>query len=142
MINSAEILLVEDDEDDAEAIMFLLRKHVSSVIRHIDNGRSAIDYLFSNESDDLKIIFLDLVLPFVHGVEILQKLKADKIKSKIPVIILSSLNAEQYVNSFGLTADGYFSKHHIIDTSGDELAKLLATVSATVHTASAEPYSV
>jgi two-component system alkaline phosphatase synthesis response regulator PhoP len=120
-----EVLLVEDDEDDAESIILVLKKEISCHIRHIDNGRSALEYLFSPESDNLKLIFLDLVLPYVQGIEILQRLKEDPIKSAIPVIILSSLRGEEYVKSFNLRADGYFSKFQFLNKSYSELNLLL-----------------
>jgi two-component system alkaline phosphatase synthesis response regulator PhoP len=120
-----EVLVVEDDEDDAESIMLVLKKEISCHIRHIDNGRSALEYLFSDESDNLKLIFLDLVLPYVQGIEILERLKADPIKSAIPVIILSSLRGEEYVKSFNLKADGYFSKYQFLHKSYTELNTLL-----------------
>lgn len=128
MLEDIEILLVEDDEDDAEQIILLLRRNISSNIRHIDNGESALQFIMSPGSERLKVIFLDLVLPGVHGIEILQRMKADPIKSKIPVIILSSYKGKEYVNSFGLSASGYFDKHHVITKSAEGLSKMLVEI--------------
>jgi DNA-binding response OmpR family regulator len=106
-----EIVLVEDDEDKAEIILSILRKNLPGIIRHIDDGAHALDYLMSDESRKTKLILLDLILPKVDGVEILRKLKAHPVKRNIPVIILtSSSQTQSYIDSLGLHPDGYAHK--------------------------------
>ena len=105
------ILLIEDDEDKASIIMSILRQHLPGKIRHIYDGQAALDFLMSEESRHTKLILLDLILPSVDGVEILRQIKADPVKSQIPVIILSaSSQTEAYVEALGLHPDGYVHK--------------------------------
>jgi two-component system, response regulator len=106
-----EIVLIEDDEDKAEILIGILKQHLPGRIRHIDDGEHALNYLFSEESRNTKLILLDLVLPNVDGVEILRRIKADPVKSLIPVIILSaSSQTQNYIDSLGLHPDGYAHK--------------------------------
>jgi two-component system, response regulator len=105
------ILLIEDDEDKARLIMSILRQHLRGRIRHIEDGQNAMNFLFSDESNTTRLILLDLILPSVDGIEILKRIKADPLKSRIPVIILTaSSETEAYVASLGLQPDGYAHK--------------------------------
>jgi DNA-binding response OmpR family regulator len=106
-----EILLIEDDEDKAAIIMSILRQHLPGTIRHIYDGRAALDFLFSIDCRRTKLILLDLILPNVDGVEILRKIKSDPVLAQIPVMILStSSQTEAYVEALGLHPDGYVHK--------------------------------
>jgi two-component system response regulator len=111
MSEDDEILLIEDDEDKAEILISLLKQHLPAKIRHIVDGENAMNYLLSYESRNTKLILLDLILPRLDGVEILRRIKADPIRSSIPVIILSSSSKTQdYVEALGLHPDGYAQK--------------------------------
>lgn len=104
-------MLIEDDDDKAGIIISILRQHLPGRIRHIEDGQAAMDFLFSEDSRSTKLILLDLVLPKVDGIEILRSIKQDPVRSKIPVIILtSSSETEAYVDSLGLHPDGYAHK--------------------------------
>jgi len=106
-----EIVLIEDDEDKAEVLMGILRKHLPARIVHIDDGKEAMRYLFSDESNHTKLILLDLILPNIDGVEIFKSLKADPVKCMIPIIILtSSSQTQEYIESLGLHPDGFAHK--------------------------------
>ena len=92
-----EVLLVEDRKEDAELTMRALKKnHLINEIKWIDDGQDALDYLFGNgnyldKTYDLpKLILLDLKLPKVNGLEILEKLKSHETLKQIPVVILTS----------------------------------------------------
>lgn len=107
-----EILLIEDDADDAELTIHTLKKHhlVNSLL-HIDDGEKALDYLYSSDNTLPKLILLDLRMPRVDGIQILQRLKADEEKRNIPVAVLvSSREGRNYVESFDLKADTYIVK--------------------------------
>jgi two-component system, response regulator len=111
MREGEEIVLIEDDEDKAEILIGILKKNLPARIIHIDDGKEALRYLFSEESKNTRLILLDLILPNIDGVEIFKCLKADPIKSLIPVIILtSSSQTEEYIQSLGLHPDGYAHK--------------------------------
>ena len=111
MDNRFEILLIEDDADDAELTIHALKKHhLANPIVHIDDGEKALDFLFS-EGQRPTLILLDLKMPRVDGIEILRKLKSDPVKKAIPVIVLiSSKEGRNYVESFHLKADAYMIK--------------------------------
>ena len=93
-----EILLVEDNMGDAELTMRAFKKdHLSNKLVHLENGAAALDYLFAegiyahrDTNNTPSVILLDLNMPLVNGIEVLQKIKADERTRKIPVIVLTS----------------------------------------------------
>ncbi|HEU5147427.1 MAG TPA: response regulator [Chryseosolibacter sp.] len=111
MSNRFEILLIEDDADDAELTIHALKKHhLANPIVHIDDGEKALEVLFSDRQMPT-LILLDLKMPRVDGIEILRKLKSDPEKKSIPVVaLISSKEGRNYVESFQLKADGYLIK--------------------------------
>jgi two-component system, response regulator len=106
-----KILLVEDDADDAEMILYALRKLTSVEFIHIDDGVEALRYLFDDCNPEPTLILLDLKMPKVGGLEILQKLKSDPARKHIPVVVMiSSLDGKKYVESSSLRPDSYVLK--------------------------------
>lgn len=93
-LESTEILLVEDNPYEAElAIRSLKNNNLGNIIKHIDDGAAALDYLFSADFLSVSkryLILLDLNLPRVNGLEILKKIKSDEQRKLIPVIVLTS----------------------------------------------------
>lgn len=92
-------LLVEDDEDHAQLVIRSLRSNrVINRIEHINNGADAIEYLYARgkyQNRELPdIILLDLKLPKVDGLEVLQKIKNDEALKVIPVVVLTTSDAE------------------------------------------------
>jgi two-component system, response regulator len=106
-----EILLIEDDVDDAELTIHALKKHtVANRIIHIDDGEKALDFLFRNGNKP-SLILLDLKMPRVDGIQILRRLKSDPEKQDIPVVaLISSKEGKKYLESFDLKADAYMIK--------------------------------
>jgi two-component system, response regulator len=106
-----EILLIEDDADDAELTIHALSKHhLATPVFHIDDGEKALEYLFG-EHPNPSLILLDLKMPRVDGIQILGRLKADPEKCRIPVVaLISSREGRNYLESFDLKADGYIIK--------------------------------
>jgi two-component system response regulator len=107
-----EILLIEDDQDDAEFTIHALRKNnLANNLRHIDNGEEALEFLYNSGNRTPKIILLDLRMPRIDGIQILKRLKNDPEKKNIPVIVMvSSHDGKSYVESFKVKADAYISK--------------------------------
>jgi two-component system, response regulator len=106
-----KILLVDDDVDDAEMTMYTLRKLSSLNLHYIDDGQTALEYLFSDHNPEPSLILLDLKMPKVDGVQILRRLKADERKKQIPVVVLiSSKEGKRYLESFNVQADSYLIK--------------------------------
>lgn len=93
-------LLVEDDEDHAQLVIRSLKNNrVVNRIDHINNGADALEYLFRKGQYSAQplpdIILLDLKLPRVDGLEVLQKIKNDDNLKMIPVVILTTSDAEK-----------------------------------------------
>lgn len=116
MSDRIEILLVEDNPDDAElAIRALKKQNLADNLLWLKNGREALDFIFapngSNNLQSLKVIFLDLKMPFVDGLEVLQKIKADEQTKAIPAVMLtSSGEPEDIAKAYRLGANSYIVK--------------------------------
>ena len=105
------LLLIEDDPDDAEMILYSLTKLNQYNFFHIDDGAEALRFLFSSGNPQPLLILLDLKMPKVDGIEILKRLKEDPEKKHIPVVaLISSKDGRRYVESFEVKADGYLQK--------------------------------
>ncbi len=93
-----EILLIEDSEHDAEMTIRALKKNkIANTIIHLNNGAQALDFLFGtgefsgrNIQDKPKLILLDLKMPKVDGIEVLQRIKSNENTRMIPVVVLTS----------------------------------------------------
>lgn len=114
-----EILLVEDNTDDIELTLRALNRiNLANRIHIVRDGEEALEYIFSNGSssgrggqDRPNLILLDLHLPKVDGLEVLQRIRADERKKMIPVIILtSSTEEEDIVKSYELNISSYIVK--------------------------------
>ena len=98
MNEEVEILLIEDDPGDAEmTIMALKDNHLTNKLLHLKDGVLALDYIFAKgeyaerqQIESPKVILLDLKMPRINGIEVLQELKANPSTRKIPVVILTS----------------------------------------------------
>jgi CheY-like chemotaxis protein len=117
-VKEIEILLVEDNPVDREITLGVLKKHNFANMIHVaEDGEEALEYLFNigNAGADIngkpKMILLDLKLPKVDGLEVLQKIKADNRTKNIPVIVLTSSSEEfDIVASYNLGVNGYILK--------------------------------
>lgn len=114
-----EILLVEDNPNDAELSLYALRKHrIASRVHHSKDGAEAIDYLFGegayrgrNIDETPKVVLLDLKLPKVDGLAVLKRIKSDPRTRHIPVVILTSSSEERdIVNCYKLGVNSYLVK--------------------------------
>ena len=110
--NAVEILLVEDNPDDAELAIRALKKHkLANNLMHLKDGEEAVNFLFSSQSPIPKLILLDLKMPKIDGIEILKKLKSDPQKKVIPVVVLTSSKEEKdIVESYRLGVNAYIVK--------------------------------
>ena len=114
-----EILIVEDDPDDLElAIHALNDEHVCNRIQVARDGEEALDFLFCRGSFSgrnpyarPKMILLDLKLPKVDGLEVLEQIKSDPSTRAIPVVIMTSSKQEQdMVQGYRLGVNSYIQK--------------------------------
>jgi len=114
-----EIIIVEDDPNDAELITRVLRKHnLANKLIILKDGAEALDFVFgqgsfANRHDDgsPKVILLDLKLPKVNGIEVLRKIKSDERTRKIPVVILTSSREDRdLTDAYELGVNSYITK--------------------------------
>lgn len=95
MNNHLEIVLIEDNVSDAELIIRALRKHgFASEILHLKDGEAALEFLDvlrKGDRDEFpRLILLDINMPKVNGLQVLEKIKMDPKISHIPVVLLTS----------------------------------------------------
>lgn len=115
MVNKipVELLLIEDNPEDAELTIRVLKKHnLANNLVHLRDGEAALNFLFANGSNNIpRLILLDLKMPKVDGIEVLRKIKKDEQKRLIPVVILSSSKQERdVIESYKLGVNGYVVK--------------------------------
>lgn len=115
--NYVEILLVEDNLEEAElAIRSLKKNNLANHLVHIDDGAEALDFIFSRGKYEgipkrPKLILLDLKLPKVDGLEILRQLKSQDETKAIPVVVLTSSREEKdIIDSYELGVNSYIVK--------------------------------
>ena len=115
MVNNipVEVLLIEDNPEDAELTIRVLKKHnLANNLVHLQDGEAAIDFLFAEGSNNVpRLILLDLKMPKVDGIEVLKKIKNDEQKKMIPVVILTSSKEERdVIESYKLGVNAYVVK--------------------------------
>ncbi|MDW3208869.1 MAG: response regulator [Reichenbachiella sp.] len=115
----ADIVLVEDNPNDAEITIRSLKKHhLANKLVWLKDGVEALDYLLArnkyadrNIHDLPRVIFLDLKLPKVDGTEVLAEIRKNEVTKKIPVVVLTSSKEEQDVmKTYDLGVNSYIVK--------------------------------
>jgi two-component system, response regulator len=113
------ILLVEDNDAHAELVIRGMRdQQVANRIHHVSDGEKALDYLFqrgayvdSEQNPRPNFVLLDLRLPRVDGLEVLRTIKTTPSLLRIPVVILTSSDAESDIaKSYDYHANSYVVK--------------------------------
>ena len=98
MNNHTEIILVDDNVHDADLMIRAFRKSgLANTFVHLKNGQEALDYIFAEGEFDTrdpnklpKAIMLDLKMPKVTGIEVLQRIKSNDRTKDIPVVVITS----------------------------------------------------
>ena len=94
-----EILLVEDNETDAELTIRELKKNnMANHLIHLKDGEEALDFIYArgkynnatNSLNSPKLVLLDIKMPKLNGIEVLEKLKGDINTRIIPIVMLTS----------------------------------------------------
>jgi two-component system response regulator len=128
-----EVLLVEDNPRDLELTLRALQKHhLMNRVVTLSDGAAALDFLFcrgeyaGRESDAApRVIFLDLKLPKVDGVEVLRQVKSDPRTRMIPVVVITSSDEERdRVESYALGVNSYVVKPIEFDAFAKVIADL------------------
>lgn len=128
------VMLVEDNVDHAELVIRTLEEHpIPNKVRHFLDGQSALDYLFQRgeyaapaENTRPHMILLDLRLPRVDGIDVLKAIKEDDNLKSIPVVILTTSDAEKdvtkayynHANSYLVKPVGFEEFKQLMDDLG------------------------
>lgn len=110
------ILLVEDNQNDVALTLRALKKNnIKNEVAVARDGAEALDFLFGNENEDINtlpiFILLDLKLPRISGIEVLQHLRSNLKTKFTPVVILTTSKEEQdVIDSYRFGANSYIRK--------------------------------
>lgn len=128
-----DILLVEDNPNDAEMITRALRKqNIANPLTVLEDGAAALDFMFCrgayagrDMAKPPKVILLDLKLPKVNGLEVLQAIKADERLRQVPVVIVTSSQEDPDIKkAYALGANSYVVKPVRSDDFMEAMSKL------------------
>jgi CheY-like chemotaxis protein len=117
--NDVEILFAEDSADDARQTIRALKKSgLTNNLHHVSDGAEALDFIFCKGVYALrsaevlpKLILLDLKMPKVSGIQVLEKIKSDPAIKKVPVVILTSSREDPDIaKCYDLGANSYIVK--------------------------------
>jgi two-component system, response regulator len=116
---SVDILLVEDNPNDAELTLHAFRKHkLTNRIHLVRDGAEALEFIFRTGAyadrdlaDQPKVILLDIKLPKVDGLEVLRRIKGDPTTRAIPVVMLTSSREDRdIIEGYRLGVNSYIVK--------------------------------
>jgi len=117
--DGVEILLVEDNPNDIKLALHAFKvNNLANHVHVVRDGAEALEFLFCTDrfasrqfADSPKVILLDLKLPFVDGIEVLRRLKADSRTHMIPVVVMTASKEERdIVESYQLGVNSYIVK--------------------------------
>lgn len=128
-----EILLVEDNPEDAEMTMRALRKrNLANHLHWVKDGEEALEYLFCTgryagrdaSCPPPRLVLLDIKMPKVDGIEVLRRVKGSELK-QVPVVVMTSSNEERDVlESYRLGVNSYIVKPVQFEDFMDTVSKI------------------
>jgi two-component system response regulator len=131
--NAVDILLVEDNPQDAELTVRALRKqNLANKLFTVEDGAEALDFLFCRgkystraTGHSPKVVLLDLKLPKVSGLEVLRVLKRDERTRSIPVVIVTSSREDPDIKAaYELGANSYVVKPVDFESFAEAVSRL------------------
>lgn len=117
--NQVDIILIEDNKNDAELAIRALRKgKLDKNLIHLKNGAEALEFVFGlgkfegrDTRNQPKLILLDLKMPKVDGFEVLTQIKTNEVTKAIPVVVLTSSKEPLDIErAYSLGANSYIVK--------------------------------
>jgi two-component system response regulator len=117
--NTPDILIVEDNKYNVEFILEALEKNgIVNRVKVFQDGEGALNYLFAageyagrDSCKQPRVILLDLKLPKVNGLEVLQRIRSNELTKMIPVVVFSSSSEDRdRLESYRLGANSYIIK--------------------------------
>jgi CheY-like chemotaxis protein len=127
-----EILLVEDSPQDAEMTLRALRKrNLANRLHWVKDGEEALEYLFCtgryagrDPARPPKLVLLDIKMPKVDGIEVLRQIKASPLRS-VPVVMMTSSNEERdVVDTYHLGVNSYIVKPVAFEAFADTVSNI------------------
>lgn len=131
-LQQVEILLVEDNAEDAEMTMRALRKrNLANHLHWVKDGEEALEYLFRTgryAGRDVtyppRLVLLDIKMPKIDGIEVLRRVKGSELK-QVPVVVMTSSNEERDVlESYRLGVNSYIVKPVQFDDFFETVSKI------------------
>jgi two-component system response regulator len=126
-----EILLIEDNPADVEMTLNALKsRNLGNKVKVLTDGEEAIDYLFnvcaiSVQEECPLLILLDLKLPKINGLEVLEKIRSDERTKMIPVVVLTSSAEERdRIESYKLGVNSYIVKPVDFDSFSEVVSEI------------------
>jgi two-component system response regulator len=122
-----DVVIVEDDPNDAELILRVFRKHnMANKIVLLKDGAEALDFFFGSRANDHpKVVLLDLKLPKINGIEVLQQLKTRERTKNIPVVVLTSSAENQDIkDAYQYGVNSYVTKPIRFEEFANAVAEL------------------
>jgi two-component system response regulator len=125
MNGALEILIVEDNPRDLEMTVRALKRHnLANHLLTLEDGQAALDYLRDAKSLP-NVIFLDLKLPKVDGLEVLRQIKNDPNLKQLPVVMLTSSSQERdRIASYDLGVNSFVVKPIDFESFASTIAQL------------------
>ncbi len=131
--NEIEVLLVEDNPTDAELCIDALNEYrLGNKLVWVKDGAEALDFLFARGAyaersvgHHPKVVLLDLLLPKVSGLEVLQAIKGNEHTRQIPVVIVTSSREDRdLIESYKLGVNSYIQKPVAFEAFAKEVANV------------------
>ncbi|MEO6669248.1 MAG: response regulator [Ferruginibacter sp.] len=119
MDSGIEVLLVEDNMSDAELTIDALKQNnLANKLLHVRDGVAALDFIFGEGEfagkeieDNLKVILLDLKMPRINGIQVLQRIRGDERTKSIPMVVLTSSKEDPDIRKcYALGVNSYVVK--------------------------------
>ena len=132
-LEQVEILLVEDNTEDAEMTLRALRRNnLGNRVHWVKDGEEALEFMFStgqyaarSAAPTPKLVMLDLKMPKVDGIEVLRRLKQSEATRPVPVVVMTSSNEDSDVlKSYHLGVNSYIVKPIQFDVFLETVAKI------------------